>query len=45
MIKQQKIPLYIKGYIDDNDCFIEITDAGRGMTEEVNNLYKKQEVD
>jgi len=35
--------IYIKGYVDgDGDCVIEITDAGRGMTEEeVNNLYKK----
>lgn len=34
--------IYIKGIIDGNDCIIEITDAGKGMSEEeVGNLYKK----
>lgn len=34
--------IYIKGIIDGNDCIIEITDAGKGMSEEdVENLYKK----
>lgn len=26
--------IYLKGYIKDNDCIIEISDMGRGMTEE-----------
>lgn len=26
--------IYIKGRVEGNDCVIEITDAGRGMTEE-----------
>lgn len=34
--------IYMKGLIDGEDCIIEITDAGRGMTEEeVTQLYKK----
>lgn len=34
--------IYIKGIVDGDDCIIEITDAGRGMSEEeVENLYKK----
>ena len=34
--------IYIKGYREGKDCVIEITDAGRGMSEEeVKNLYKK----
>lgn len=34
--------IYIKGIIDGEDCMIEITDAGRGMSEEeVQNLYRK----
>lgn len=26
--------IYIKGFVEENDCIIEITDAGKGMTEE-----------
>ena len=34
--------IYIKGFIDDADCVIEITDNGRGMNdEELENLKKK----
>jgi two-component system sensor histidine kinase YesM len=34
--------IYIKGFVDGGDCIIEITDAGKGMSEkEVNELYKK----
>lgn len=34
--------IYIKGIIQGEDCVIEITDAGRGMSEEeVANLYRK----
>lgn len=34
--------IYIKGVVDGDDCVIEITDAGRGMTEEeVERLRKK----
>lgn len=34
--------IYIKGIIVGEDCIIEITDAGRGMSEEeVENLYRK----
>ena len=34
--------IYIKGLFDGNDCIIEITDAGKGMTEEeVEKLRKK----
>ena len=34
--------IYIKGITDGEDCMIEITDAGRGMSEEeVVQLYKK----
>lgn len=34
--------IYIKGIIAGEDCVIEITDAGRGMSEEeVTNLYRK----
>lgn len=25
--------IYIKGYVDQNDCMLEVTDAGRGMSE------------
>lgn len=36
--------IYIKGFANKQDCIIEITDAGKGMTkEEVNNLYRKLE--
>ncbi len=34
--------IYMKGIEDGEDCIIEITDAGRGMSEEeVENLYKR----
>ncbi len=34
--------IYVKGIRDGEDCIIEITDAGRGMSgEEVENLYRK----
>lgn len=34
--------IYIKGIAEDSDCIIEITDAGKGMTEEqVQELYRK----
>ncbi len=34
--------IYIKGFVDGDDCIIEITDAGKGMSEkEVSELYKK----
>lgn len=34
--------IYIKGIVDGDDCIIEITDAGKGMSEkEVEDLYKK----
>ncbi len=34
--------IYMKGFRQDEDCIIEITDAGRGMSEEeVVNLYRK----
>lgn len=34
--------IYIKGVVEEKDCIIEITDAGRGMSEEeVANLYRK----
>lgn len=34
--------IYIKGFREGKDCIIEITDAGRGMSEEeVANLYRK----
>lgn len=34
--------IYIKGLVEDKSCVIEITDAGRGMSEEeVERLYKK----
>lgn len=34
--------IYVKGYQQGSDCIIEITDAGRGMSEEeVAELYKK----
>lgn len=34
--------IYMKGYVKDNDCVIEITDMGKGMTqEEIENLRKK----
>lgn len=34
--------IYIKGIMDGNDCMIEITDAGKGMSEEeVVQLYKR----
>ena len=34
--------IYLKGILDGEDCVIEITDAGRGMSDaEVANLYRK----
>lgn len=34
--------IYIKGFLEEQDCIIEITDMGKGMSEEdVENLYKK----
>ncbi len=34
--------IYMKGQVEGEDCIIEITDSGRGMSEEeVNRLYKK----
>ncbi len=34
--------IYMKGIVDGEDCIIEITDAGRGMSDrEVEELYKK----
>lgn len=34
--------IYIKGYVVDGDCMIEITDSGKGMTEqEIEELKKK----
>lgn len=34
--------IYIKGIIEGEDCVIEITDAGKGMSpEEVENLYRR----
>lgn len=34
--------IYVKGIVEGEDCIIEITDSGRGMSEEeVENLYKK----
>lgn len=34
--------IYVKGFTQDEDCIIEISDAGRGMSEEeVANLYRK----
>jgi len=34
--------IYVKGFQEDTDCVIEITDAGRGMNEEeVKELYRK----
>lgn len=34
--------IYIKGFQEDQDCIIEITDAGKGMSEEeVRRLYQK----
>lgn len=34
--------IYMKGWIQDGDCIIEITDAGKGMTEdEIDKLKKK----
>ena len=34
--------IYVKGTLSDGDCMVEITDAGRGMSEEqVAELYKK----
>lgn len=34
--------IYVKGYLQDGDCIIEITDAGKGMTpEQVEELYKR----
>ena len=34
--------IYIKGFMEGNDCIIEITDAGRGMNEEeINILYRR----
>jgi len=38
----QDTTIYIKGYAEGDDCIIEITDAGKGMSEEeVDSLYKK----
>ncbi len=34
--------IYIKGFVEENDCIIEITDAGKGMSgEEVEQLLRK----
>jgi len=34
--------IYVKGMLRDGDCIVEVTDAGRGMSEEdVKELYKK----
>ncbi len=34
--------IYVKGIVDGTDCIIEITDAGKGMSEEeVQQLYRK----
>lgn len=34
--------IYVKGYLKDGDCIIEITDAGKGMSQEqVEELHKK----
>lgn len=34
--------IYIKGFVENNDCVIEITDAGKGMSEEeVEQLLRK----
>ena len=34
--------IYVKGFVNGDDCIIEITDAGKGMSEkEVSELYKK----
>ncbi len=34
--------IYVKGIVTDTDCIIEITDAGKGMSEEeVQRLYRK----
>lgn len=38
----QDTSIYVKGYVEDGDCLIEITDAGRGMSEEqVTMLHQK----
>ena len=34
--------IYIKGLFDGNDCIIEITDAGKGMTEEKLDALRKK---
>ena len=34
--------IYIKGLFDGNDCIIEITDAGKGMTEEELDALRKK---
>ncbi len=34
--------IYVKGYLEDGDCIIEITDSGKGMSEEqVKKLYQR----
>lgn len=34
--------IYVKGYVKEDDCIIEITDSGKGMSEEeVERLYKR----
>ncbi len=34
--------IYVKGYLSDGDCIIEITDSGKGMSEEqVKKLYQR----
>lgn len=34
--------IYVKGYVKDEECIIEITDSGKGMSEEeVERLYKR----
>lgn len=34
--------IYVKGMFEDGDCIIEVTDSGKGMTEEqVEELYRK----
>lgn len=34
--------IYVKGFVEGDECIIEITDAGKGMSEaEVENLYKR----
>ena len=33
--------IYIKGRVEGNDCVIEITDAGRGMTERWHSFVRR----